>query len=171
VGKLLASGVEPRCMELLDTTCISAMNNSLAKSIPAFPLKPHIFFKLAGSANIVPQQQKALTSILAREGGTQLRIARNEKEAEDLWDIRKSLVYSLIALFPGSEVISTDVCVPISKLPVLIEQYKVDQERINQEIEKVAAEDGEVKTLASLVIGHVGDGNFHSLMYSLDCKC
>ena len=66
-------------------------------------------------------------------------------------------MFSLLALFPGSECISTDVCVPVSRLAGLIERYKVDEERINGEIE------GE-KKLSSLVIGHVGDGNFHSMM-------
>ena len=163
MAKLLASGIEPRSVELLDTTCISAINNSLAKSIAPFPLKPHIFFRVSGSADIVPKQQKALTSVLAKAGGTQLRIARNTKEAEDLWDIRKNLAYRLIAAFPGSEIISADVCVPISRLPALIEQYKRDEEKINADIEQSA--NGEnVKRLSSLILGHVGDGNFHSMM-------
>jgi len=70
-------------------------------------------------------------------------------------------------MFPGSEVISTDVCVPMSRLAGLIEQYKLDQDKINKEIENTAGAVavGEVKRLESLIIGHVGDGNFHSLMY------
>jgi D-lactate dehydrogenase (cytochrome) len=127
-------------------------------------MKPHLFFKLAGAASIVPQQQKQLTSVLRKAGGNQLRIARTEQEGEQLWEIRKSLAYNLIAMFPGSEVISTDVCVPISRLPLLIEHYKHDQEKINQEIE-ANVKDGEVKKLSSLILGHVGDGNFHSIMY------
>lgn len=90
-------------------------------------------------------------------------MARNEKEGDELWDIRKGLAYNLLAMYPGSEVISTDVCVPISRLAGLIEQYKVDQERINGEIE------GD-KKLSSLILGHVGDGNFHSIMYSFQVK-
>jgi len=85
-----------------------------------------------------------------------------------LWDIRKSLVYNLISMFPGSAVIGTDACVPVSRLAGLIEQYKVDQERINGEIEKEGSEGNEAlkgRKLTSLIVGHVGDGNFHSLMY------
>ena len=137
MAKLLASGIEPRCVELLDTTCISAVNNSISKSIPQFPLKPHIFFKLSGSSDIIPQQKKQLTSVLTRAGGKQLRIARTEKEGEELWDIRKTLIYSLLAMFPGSEVIGTDVCVPVSRLARLIEQYKLDQEKVNLTIEEM----------------------------------
>ena len=72
-------------------------------------------------------------------------------------------MYSLLGLFPKSDIISTDVCVPLSRLPVLIEQYKRDQDRINKEIE----ESGAGKPILSLVVGHIGDGNFHSLMYTL----
>jgi len=157
----MKSGIEPRCVELLDTTCISAVNASLPHQTPPFPLKPHIFFKLSGPKSLVPAQQKSLLSTLQREGGTDLRLAKSQEEGGELWDIRKSLVLSLIHVYPGCEVIGTDVCVPISRLAGLIEQYKVDQERINGEIEK----DGGEKRLQSLIMGHVGDGNFHSLMY------
>src|SRR5271170_5937149 len=160
----MGAGIEPRCIELLDTTCITAVNSSLPPSLPAFPLKPHLFFKLSGSLSTVTPQQKSLVSVLRASGGQNLRLARNDAEAKQIWDIRKGLVYSLVALFPGSDVIGTDVCVPVSRLAGLIEQYKVDQERINGEIE--VSMQGEKKQLTSLVVGHVGDGNFHSLMYS-----
>ena len=160
VSKALAAGVEPRCIELLDSTCIAAVNQSL-KNTPKFPVKTHIFFKLAGQASVVPQQQAVLTSILMQNGGGQLRIATDPKEGERLWEIRKTLAYSLVHAFPGTEVISTDVCVPMSSLPILIEQYKKDQEQINEEL----ADDEEEGRLNSLIMGHVGDGNFHSMMY------
>jgi D-lactate dehydrogenase (cytochrome) len=90
-----------------------------------------------------------------------LRLARTDEESEQLWDIRKNLAYSLVTLFPNSEIISTDVCIPISKLPVLIEQYKRDQDAINESLGTRG------QKLQSLIIGHVGDGNFHSMMYDL----
>jgi D-lactate dehydrogenase (cytochrome) len=160
----MGAGIEPRCVELLDTTCITAVNASLPPTLPPFPLKPHLFFKLSGSATTIPPQTKSLVAVLRASGGKDLRLARTDAEAQQIWDIRKGLVYSLLALFPGSEVIGTDVCVPVSRLAGLIEQYKVDQERINGEIEIPAY--GQKKELTSLVVGHVGDGNFHSLMYS-----
>src|SRR5579859_5226078 len=149
----MEKGIEPRCVELLDSTCVAGMNNSLPSSLPPFPLKPHIFFKLSGPSRTIPDQQTLLTNILKSSGGTHLRIARTPQESQQLWEIRKSLVLSLVGMYPGSEVISTDVCVPLSQLPGLIEQYKRDQDRINESIE------GEGK-LVSLIMGHVGDGNF-----------
>ena len=108
-------------------------------------------------------QQRSLVNVLRSAGGSNLRLARTDAEAQQIWDIRKGLVYNLLALFPGSDVIGTDVCVPVSRLAGLMEQYKVDQERINGEI--VAQGEGGKKQLTGLVVGHVGDGNFHSLMY------
>jgi hypothetical protein len=49
----------------------------------------------------------------------------------------------------------------------LIDQYKVDQEGINAEIEREGNDGNEAlkgRKLVSLILGHVGDGNFHSLM-------
>jgi D-lactate dehydrogenase (cytochrome) len=159
----MSAGLEPRCVELLDKTCITAINASLPANLSPFPLKPHLFFKLSGSNATIPAQQKSLISVLRSSGGRDLRLAHTDIEATQIWDIRKGLVYSLLALFPGAEVIGTDVCVPVSRLAGLIEQYKVDQERINGEIE--VPQYGERKQLTSLVVGHVGDGNFHSIMY------
>jgi D-lactate dehydrogenase (cytochrome) len=93
-------------------------------------------------------------------------MAKNEKEALELWDIRKNMAYNLVSAFPGKDVISTDVCVPLSRLPVLIEQYKKDQDKINEQIEAKSNGDKN-KLLSSLVMGHVGDGNFHSMMFVL----
>ena len=153
----MKKGIEPRCIELLDSTCVASMNNSLNKDIAPFPVKPHLFFKLSGSSKTIPEQQKLMTSVLKSSGGTNLRIARTPQEGEELWDFRKKLLYSMLAMYPGSDVIATDVCVPLSSLAGLIEQYKQDQETINATI------DGQGK-LVSLIAGHVGDGNFHSMM-------
>ncbi|KAG8684689.1 hypothetical protein FRC09_015226 [Ceratobasidium sp. 395] len=54
-----------------------------------------------------------------------------------------------MALYPGSRVWTTDVAVPVSRLPELVLQTKED-----------LAQSG----LQSTIVGHVGDGNFHALM-------
>jgi len=128
--------------------------------MPSFPPKTHLFFKLAGPAKVIPHQQSQVVEVLESHGGRDLRLARTDEEGEELWDIRKNLVYALVASFPNAEIIGTDVCVPLSKLAVLMEQYKRDEEKINE-----ALHPGQ--KLRSLVVGHVGDGNFHSMMYTL----
>lgn len=57
--------------------------------------------------------------------------------------------FSGLALLEGSRGWSTDVCVPISKLPQLVYETKKDLERLG---------------IVSIVVGHAGDGNFHTLL-------
>ena len=56
------------------------------------------------------------------------------------------------ALFPNRKAISTDVCVPISKLPEILVQTAKDIDEFK---------------LKTMIVGHVGDGNFHTFI-SLD---
>ena len=71
-----------------------------------------------------------------------------ETEARDvLWTARKNAYWAARGLRPGTKGISTDVCVPISALAACVEESKAD-----------ARECG----LVAPIVGHVGDGNFHS---------
>jgi D-lactate dehydrogenase (cytochrome) len=54
--------------------------------------------------------------------------------------------------FIDIKAISTDVCVPISKLPEILVETQKDIDRFN---------------LKTTIVGHVGDGNFHTFI-SLD---
>ncbi|KAK7681771.1 hypothetical protein QCA50_015118 [Cerrena zonata] len=66
-----------------------------------------------------------------------------------LWSDRKNALYSGLALSEGSRGWSTDVCVPVSKLPELVYETKQD----------IGA-----SGIISTIVGHVGDGNFHALL-------
>ncbi|MCL6592726.1 MAG: 2-hydroxy-acid oxidase, partial [Alicyclobacillus sp.] len=63
-----------------------------------------------------------------------------------LWELRHNALYALMHQYPGWGHLSTDVCVPISKLPeaVLFAQQQLQASGIH-----------------GAIIGHVGDGNFH----------
>ena len=56
------------------------------------------------------------------------------------------------AVYPGRRAISTDVCVPISKIPEVLIQTRKDIDELG---------------LKAMIVGHVGDGNFHTFL-SLD---
>ena len=57
-----------------------------------------------------------------------------------------------MALLPGGEGMSTDVCVPISRLAECVEETRRDIEEIG---------------IVAPIVGHVGDGNFHTLPMAL----
>jgi len=74
------------------------------------------------------------------------------EEQKALWSARKESLWSMLSLRKGDEQVwSTDVAVPISRLPDIIEVSKREMDELG---------------LFASALGHVGDGNFHeAIMY------
>ena len=90
-----------------------------------------------------------VSEIASEQGGGNFRWTTKQDERNKLWQARHDAYYASLALKPGSRGMTTDVCVPISRLAECILETKKDMK--------------ESKILAPL-IGHVGDGNFHLIM-------
>jgi D-lactate dehydrogenase (cytochrome) len=86
--------------------------------------------------------------LAAKHGGHNFEFSKTERQAEDLWAGRKAALWSVLALRENARVWTTDVCVPISKLPRLVQE---------------TAKDFESRGLQACHFGHVGDGNVHTL--------
>ena len=71
------------------------------------------------------------------------------EERTKLWKARHDAYWASLTLRPGAQGLSTDVCVPISRLAECIAETEAD-----------IAELG----LIAPIVGHVGDGNFHALV-------
>lgn len=75
-----------------------------------YPETDSIFFKFQGPTTASLQESaKIVRGIVERNGGTGFELARNEKEAADLWADRKNALYSGLALLEGSRGWGTDV--------------------------------------------------------------
>ena len=75
--------------------------------------------------------------------------ARTTEERGRLWQARHDVFWAVCAMRPGAKGISTDVCVPVSRLAECM----------------AAAENKVAETgLIAPIAGHVGDGNFHHLI-------
>jgi len=123
--------------------------NKYGISARKYPEQDSLFFKFQGSPATIAESAQIVAQIVKAHGGSGFELARNKKEADDLWADRKAALFSGLALVPGCRGWSTDVCVPVSRLPDLVYETKKDLE-----------ESG----LVSTVVGHVGDGNFHALI-------
>ncbi|KAL0961345.1 hypothetical protein HGRIS_006301 [Hohenbuehelia grisea] len=146
---VLNQGVGIQCVELLDDVFMAA-TNKYGMSTRKWPEKDSLFFKFQGhSAEALNETAQIVKSVVEKYGGTGFELARDGKEAADLWADRKNALYSGLALVEGSRGWSTDVCVPISNLPKLVYETKKDLSEIG---------------LVSTIVGHVGDGNFHALL-------
>ncbi|KAI0769805.1 FAD-linked oxidase-like protein [Fomes fomentarius] len=149
VIEALNAGVGIQCVELVDDQFMKG-TNMYGMSLRKWAEKDSLFFKFQGpTPRSLQESADIVRKITEKYGGTNFMFAKNEKEAHDLWTDRKNAVYSGLAMLPGAKAWGTDVCVPVSRLPDLIYDTKKD-----------LAEHG----LVSTIVGHVGDGNFHSLL-------
>ncbi|KAJ7581347.1 D-lactate dehydrogenase cytochrome oxidoreductase [Mycena floridula] len=134
-------GPHIQCVELLDDNMMNAINKGGFADHP-YPVKDTLFFKIQGDDK-------------AKHGSTSFEFAATDHEAEVLWSNRRYALMSTMASYPGSRCWTTDVCVPVSRLPQLVEETKTDLKEAG---------------LRSCVLGHVGDGNFHALILFNDEK-
>jgi D-lactate dehydrogenase (cytochrome) len=142
----LQLGLSLNRIELADALQIMAINR-YAKTKLAEP--PTLFIDVTRSADVVKHDLAIIEGLATDYGATRFKTSATRDEYDAIWSLRHKALYASRGLKPGAKGISTDVCVPISKLPDII-----------SEIEKVIAE---IDMLAPLV-GHVGDGNFHLVL-------
>ncbi|KAL4065326.1 FAD-linked oxidase-like protein [Scleroderma yunnanense] len=147
-------GSHIQCVELLDDNMMSAINIAGLIEHP-YPVQDTLFFKFQGSPESVTETSKAVRDIVKRHGSSRFEFASTDNEAEEIWQNRKYALMSTFAAHPGMKCWTTDVCVPISKLPQLVYETKEDLAKTG---------------LKSTIVGHVGDGNFHALILFKDEK-
>ncbi|UZJ50706.1 hypothetical protein CBS101457_000026 [Exobasidium rhododendri] len=154
VVEVLNHGVGVSSVELLDEEMIKAINKA-SNPVPLHPEQPSLFFKFSGSHAHVAEDQRLTTEIVERHGADMaaLHRSRNEAEVEEIWKSRKIALWSAIQYrsdgHEGFNSWGTDVCVPIARLPKLVDLVKKD----------IAEHD-----LYGPIVGHVGDGNFHAAL-------
>jgi D-lactate dehydrogenase (cytochrome) len=145
-------GVPVARIELLDTLAIAALNRHSKTSLREAPT---LFFELHGSPASVEEQTKTVAGI-ANEHGTQgFEWATRTEDRSRLWQARHDALWAAHGLKPGSRALSTDVCVPISRLAECIAETMDDIATLN---------------LPAPIVGHVGDGNFHVVVLSDPAK-
>jgi D-lactate dehydrogenase (cytochrome) len=153
VSKVVEAGVPIAAIEILDDVQMKCINDA-GMTNKTWKNAPTLFFKFAGTPLSVKEQIGQVQSLAKTAGSVSFEFAKSEQEKVDLWQARKEALWSVIAQGDGSEDMSvwtTDVAVPISALPGLIEETK---ESIKQ------------SGLLGSIVGHVGDGNFHCKSHS-----
>jgi D-lactate dehydrogenase (cytochrome) len=111
-----------------------------------------LFFEFHGSPTSVKEQAETVQEIASEQGGQDFEWATHTEDRTRMWQARHDAYYAGIGLKPGCRALTTDVCVPISRLADCIAETYLDIEETG---------------LVTLLVGHVGDGNFH-LMLLLD---
>jgi D-lactate dehydrogenase (cytochrome) len=139
-------GIPVARIEILDALSITAINRY---SKTALREVPTLFFELHGSPAGVAEQTETLRTLAAEHGGMDFEWADKPEDRTRLWQARHDAYYACLNLQPGARSVTTDVCVPISRLAECIAATLAD-----------LAQTG----LVAPLLGHVGDGNFHMLV-------
>ena len=137
-------------MELLDATQMGACVSY--SKLEGYEACPTLFFEFHGSDASVVEQAENVQAIAEEFGGSAFRWTTRAEDRNRLWQARHDAYYAALALRPGSQGWTTDVCVPVSRLAECIAETRKDLEGTG---------------LVAPLVGHVGDGNFH-LVYLVD---
>lgn len=139
-------GVPVARIELINTLGMRSLN---AYAKLDYPESPCLFVEFHGSETGVKEQAETFGEIASELGGGPFIWTTVAEERNKLWKARHDAYWAGMALRPGCRSLSTDVCVPISRLADCIAETEAD-----------IAEMG----LIAPIVGHVGDGNFHVMV-------
>jgi D-lactate dehydrogenase (cytochrome) len=131
-------------MELLDAMQIRAVNGYAKLGLEEAPT---LFLEFHGSEVGARDQVEQFKALALAEGAMRFDWAASVEERRRLWKARHDAYWAVKAVWPGKDILATDVCVPISRLAECVLETQRDIE---------------VSGLIAPIVGHVGDGNFHT---------
>jgi D-lactate dehydrogenase (cytochrome) len=140
-------GIPVARIELVDAEHVKAFN---AYSKLDLAVTPTLFVEFHGSAASTREQSETFGAIAEELGGGPFSWATKEEDRTKLWQARHDAFWATRSLMPGKEAFATDVCVPISRLAQCVKETQQDLDAAR---------------LYGPIIGHVGDGNFHVVLY------
>ena len=143
---IMQSGVPIARVEFMDERAVRAVN---AYSHTQLAEQPLLLFEFHGSPAGIGEQAALVQELTAERGGTAFQWAEKPEERTALWTARHNYFFACLQQRPGGKGITTDVCVPISRLADCVTQ---------------TADDLQDLPFPWSIVGHVGDGNFHVVM-------
>ncbi|KAF2090060.1 D-lactate dehydrogenase mitochondrial precursor [Saccharata proteae CBS 121410] len=151
-SQVMRAGVPIAAMEIMDEVQMGVINKTGATK-RKWKEEPTMFFKFSGTKAGVQENIKLVKTISKTNKSGAFEFTTDAKEQKELWSARKESLWSMLALREGDlEVWSTDVAVPLSRLPDIIEVSKKEMDELG---------------LFASILGHIGDGNFHeSILYN-----
>jgi D-lactate dehydrogenase (cytochrome) len=143
----MQSGIPVARIELLDADQMRACIGY--SRLEGYRAAPTLFLEFHGTTASVQEQAEAVEAIAADQGGEGFAWATDAETRNRLWKARHDAYWAAINLIPGWRGITTDICVPISKLAEAIVGAKEEAVALGH---------------TTCIVGHVGDGNFHQVI-------
>ncbi|KAG6240871.1 hypothetical protein E4U25_007290 [Claviceps purpurea] len=147
---MIRSGTPVAALELMDETQMQIVNKNGGAGGRMWSELPTLFIKFSGTEATVKDNTQAVQTIAKSFACKAFESASNEEQMDALWSARRQAYWASLAVRDeGTQVWSTDVAVPLSRLADLIEICQTRASKLG---------------LFNSIIGHVGDGNFHQIM-------
>jgi D-lactate dehydrogenase (cytochrome) len=144
---VMLSGIPVARIELLDEDQMEACIRY--SKLEGFDALPTLFLEFHGTDASVKEQAETVEAVAAEYGARGFAWATDAESRTRLWQARHDAYWAAVNLKPGHRGITTDVCVPISRLAEAVVGAK---------------ETARASGLTSCIVGHVGDGNYHCLI-------
>jgi D-lactate dehydrogenase (cytochrome) len=146
VIETIQMGVPVARIEFLDSLAVRAINRH---SHLTFRESPMLFFEFHGTQGSVKEQAETVQEIVSENSGADFEWATRPEDRSRLWNARHNAYFAFLQLKPGCRAVTTDVCVPISRLAECVMETEQDLLK---------------SSLPCPIVGHAGDGNFHVAM-------
>ncbi len=146
VVAVIQMGIPVARIEFLDSDAVRAVN---AYSKTDLQETPHLFVEFHGSEVSAADDAARFGEVMEEFGASGIQTATKTEERNALWTARHHAYWACLALRPGAQAVVTDVCVPISNLAQAVEETRADID---------------ASFIPGPILGHVGDGNFHSAL-------
>lgn len=145
--RVMASALPVARLELLDELSIGFINRDLGQN---YLEKPALFLEFHSSSSAASEQESSQAEQLMREtGALDIAAARSAQEREEQWEARHNYYWAVQRCNPDCIFYTTDTAVPLARVTDLV---LYAQQLL-----------GEMH-LAGSIVGHIGDGNFHTLL-------
>jgi glycolate oxidase len=145
VSRVLAAGVIPRCLELLDDTALAACARTAPFKFPPGAGAAVLVETDGNDEDAVFGEIVRVAALVQADAAGEVIVAQNEAQRRDIWEMRKYLSVNLRVLHPLK--LSEDIAVPRSKIPEMVRRTR-----------EIGARHG----FLVATYGHAGDGNLHA---------
>nr|WP_312373364.1 FAD-linked oxidase C-terminal domain-containing protein [Delftia acidovorans] len=143
VIQTIQMGVPIARVELVDVNTVRMVN---AYSKLTLREEPMLLMEFHGSPTGVKEQAEMVQDIAGEFGGNAFEWAERPEDRTRLFTARHNAYFAAVSSRPGCRCITTDACVPISRLADAL----LDSVR-----------EADDSGIPYFIVGHVGDGNFH----------
>ncbi len=140
-------GIPVARIELLDSEHIKAVNTYSGLELSPVPT---LFVEFHGTEAGTREQSEMFGEIAGELGGGPFDWVTKTEDRNRLWQARHDAFWAVKTMVPGKQAFATDACVPISRLAECVTETQRDAAEHN---------------LYAPILGHVGDGNFHVVLF------